>query len=272
MIGIDADRRSRCSAKTGEGIDDILEAVVEPCPPRGNPDGLLRAMIIDWLVRQLRRRRDAGARGRRSLSKGERIRLMASDAVYGIDILGVHAQVGAARRALKAGEVGSSSPASRSCGGQGRRHHHAGEKAAQQRRPGHRPLPGFKEIQPQVFAGHVPDRGRASTTSCATRWKSSSSTMLAALRARGQPGAGFRLPLWLPRPAAHGDRAGAPGARVRPGPDHHRAQRRLRGRAERRRTVRGREPVEDARQGRIPRSASRSSRCTCTCRRTTSAR
>src|SRR5205807_3056551 len=82
VIGIDADDAIPCSAKTGEGIDDILEAVVHRMPPpRGNPDGPLRAMIIDsWFDNYvgvvMLIRVEIGR-----LLRGERIRLMASDAV-----------------------------------------------------------------------------------------------------------------------------------------------------------------------------------------------
>src|SRR6478735_5188453 len=90
VIGIDATDAIPCSAKTGEGIDDILEAVITRMPaPRGNADGALRAMIVDsWFdnyvgVVMLIRVVDG------SLSRGERIRLMASDAVFGAEQLGV---------------------------------------------------------------------------------------------------------------------------------------------------------------------------------------
>src|ERR687890_903679 len=81
VIGIDAAHAIPCSAKTGMGIDEILEAVVARIPaPRGNPDGALRAMIIDsWFdsyvgVVMLVRVVDG------SLKKGERIKLMATEA------------------------------------------------------------------------------------------------------------------------------------------------------------------------------------------------
>src|SRR3954453_9586461 len=107
VIGIDADDAIPCSAKTGEGIDEILEAVVHRMPaPRGKPDGPLRAMIIDsWfdnyvgVVMLIR-----GVDGQ--LKRGERIRLMASDAVYGADQLGVFTPNSVAREKLGAGEVG----------------------------------------------------------------------------------------------------------------------------------------------------------------------
>ena len=90
VIGIDAEHAIPCSAKTGMGLDEILEAVVARIPaPRGNPSGAPRAMIVDsWFdnyvgVVMLVRVVDG------SLSKGERIRLMASNTVFGIEQMGV---------------------------------------------------------------------------------------------------------------------------------------------------------------------------------------
>jgi GTP-binding protein LepA len=158
VIGIDADDAIPCSAKTGEGIDDILEAVVHRMPaPRGRPDAPLRAMIVDsWFdnyvgVVMLVRVVDG------ELVRGERIRMMASDAVYAADQLGVFTPKAVARERLAAGEVGFLI---------------AGVKELQAARVGDtitaekklpnnagvatEPLPGFKEIQPQVFAGLYP--------------------------------------------------------------------------------------------------------------------
>ena len=158
VIGIDADDAIPCSAKTGEGIDDILEAVVHRMPaPRGRPEAPLRAMIVDsWFdnyvgVVMLVRVVD----GR--LVRGDRIRMMASDAVYPVDQLGVFTPKAVAREKLSAGEVGFLI---------------AGVKELQAARVGDtitlekklpnntgvasEPLPGFKEIQPQVFAGLYP--------------------------------------------------------------------------------------------------------------------
>ena len=158
VIGIDAENAIPCSAKTGEGIDDILEAIVSRMPaPRGRPDAPLRAMVIDsWFdnyvgVVMLVRVVDG------SLSRGERIRLMASDAVFSADQLGVFTPNSASRDRLSAGEVGFVI---------------AGIKELQAAKVGDTitlekklpnnlgvasdALPGFKEIQPQVFAGLYP--------------------------------------------------------------------------------------------------------------------
>lgn len=159
VIGIDATDAIPCSAKTGMGIDEILEAIVAKVPsPRGNPDGALRAMIIDsWFdayvgVVMLVRVVD----GR--LAKGERIKMMASGASYNADNLGVFTPATEARESLEAGEVGFII---------------AGIKELQAAKVGDtvtlikagtggaaatatEALPGFKEIQPQVFAGLYP--------------------------------------------------------------------------------------------------------------------
>ena len=159
VIGIDATQAIPCSAKTGMGIDEILEAIVHRIPaPRGNPAGPLRAMIIDsWFdtyvgVVMLVRVVD----GR--LAKGERIKLMATGATYNADSLGVFTPANQPREALEAGDVG---------------YIIAGIKELQAAKVGDtvtlikavtggasatasQALPGFKEIQPQVFAGLYP--------------------------------------------------------------------------------------------------------------------
>jgi len=159
VIGIDATDAIPCSAKTGMGIDEILEAIVAKVPaPKGNPDGPLRAMIIDsWFdsyvgVVMLVRVVD----GR--LAKGERIKMMATGATYNADNLGVFTPANEPRESLEAGEVG---------------YIIAGIKELQAAKVGDtvtlikggsggaaftatEALPGFKEIQPQVFAGLYP--------------------------------------------------------------------------------------------------------------------
>ncbi len=158
VIGIDADHAIPCSAKTGEGIDDILEAVVQRMPaPRGNPKAPLRAMIVDsWFdnyvgVVMLVRVVDG------SLSRGERIRLMASDACYGAEQLGVFTPKSMPRDSLQAGEVGFVIAGIRELQAA-----KVGDTVTLEKKlPNNlgvatEPLPGFKEIQPQVFAGLYP--------------------------------------------------------------------------------------------------------------------
>ena len=159
VIGIDATDAIACSAKTGMGVDEILEAVVARIPPpKGNPEGALRAMIVDsWFdtyvgVVMLVRVVD----GR--LVKGERIKMMATGTTYNADSLGVFTPANEPRDSLEAGQVG---------------YIIAGIRELQAAKVGDtitlikpgtggaaftatQALPGFKEIQPQVFAGLYP--------------------------------------------------------------------------------------------------------------------
>ncbi len=159
VIGIDATEAIPCSAKTGMGIEEILELVVAQVPPpKGNPDGPLRAMIIDsWFdayvgVVMLVRVVDG------QLNRGDKIKLMATEAQYNAEKLGVFTPHNEPRPALRAGEVG---------------YIIAGIKELTAAKVGDtitavktssganlnfatQALPGFKEVQPQVFAGLYP--------------------------------------------------------------------------------------------------------------------
>ena len=158
VIGIDATDAIPCSAKTGMGIEEILEAVVAKIPPpKGDPEAPLRAMIIDsWFdtyvgVVMLVRVVD----GR--LGKGERIKMMASHAVYNADNLGVFTPANQPRNALEAGEVGYIIAGIKELQAA-----KVGDTITLEKKlpnnlgPAEKALPGFKEIQPQVFAGLYP--------------------------------------------------------------------------------------------------------------------
>ncbi|RQO82152.1 translation elongation factor 4 [Acidovorax sp. FJL06] len=158
VIGIDATDAIPCSAKTGMGIDEILEAIVAKVPaPRGKAEGPLRAMIIDsWFdsyvgVVMLVRVVD----GR--LLKGERIKMMASGAVYNADNLGVFTPANEPRNSLDAGQVGYIIAGIKELQAA-----KVGDTITLEKKlpnnagPAAEALPGFKEIQPQVFAGLYP--------------------------------------------------------------------------------------------------------------------
>jgi GTP-binding protein LepA len=158
VIGIDAEDAIPCSAKTGEGIEDILDAVIARMPaPRGQADGPPRAMIIDsWFdnyvgVVMLVRVVDG------TLKKGERIRMMATNTVYPLEQLGVFTPKSVARDELKAGEVGFLIAGIKELQAA-----KVGDTITLEKKlpnnagPASEPLPGFKEIQPQVFAGLYP--------------------------------------------------------------------------------------------------------------------
>jgi GTP-binding protein LepA len=158
VIGIDATNAIPCSAKTGMGIDEILEAVITRMPaPRGNPDGAPRAMIIDsWFdnyvgVVMLARVVDG------VLRKGDRIRMMATNAVYPLEQIGVFTPKSMPREELRAGEVGFLIAGIKELQAA-----KVGDTITLEKKlpnnagPATEALPGFKEIQPQVFAGLYP--------------------------------------------------------------------------------------------------------------------
>jgi len=158
VIGIDAEHAIPCSAKTGMGIDEILEAIVAKIPaPRGEPEGPLRAMIIDsWFdsyvgVVMLVRVVD----GR--LIKGERFKMMATGTVYNADNLGVFTPANEPRDRLEAGQVGYIIAGIKELQAA-----KVGDTITLEKKlpnnagPATKALPGFKEIQPQVFAGLYP--------------------------------------------------------------------------------------------------------------------
>ena len=158
VIGIDAGEAIAISAKTGMGIDDVLEQVVAKVPPpRGQVAAPLRAMIIDsWFdayvgVVMLVRVVD----GR--LSKGERFKMMATGSAYEANQLGVFTPAQQQRDALEAGEVGYIIAGIKEL-----KAAKVGDTITLEKKlpnnlgPASEALPGFKEIQPQVFAGLYP--------------------------------------------------------------------------------------------------------------------
>ncbi|CAZ89383.1 GTP-binding protein [Thiomonas arsenitoxydans] len=158
VIGIDAADAIACSAKTGMGIDDVLEAVITRMPPpKGVVDAPLRAMIIDsWFdtyvgVVMLVRVVDG------SLKKGERFKMMATHAVYNAEQLGVFTPKSVSREALNTGEVGFIIAGIKELQAA-----KVGDTITLEKKlpnnlgPATEALPGFKEIQPQVFAGLYP--------------------------------------------------------------------------------------------------------------------
>ena len=152
VIGVDASEATLCSAKTGLGIDDILETVVRRVPPPvGDPEAPLKALIIDsWfdsyvgvviLVRVI----DG------SIKAKDRMRLMATGAEYPVDSVGVFPPKSLVRDSLSAGEVGFIISGIKVISDA-----KVGDTVTLATRPAAKPLPGFKEIKSQVFAGLYP--------------------------------------------------------------------------------------------------------------------
>ena len=152
IIGLEARDALRASAKTGEGVDDILEAVIARIPPpKGDPNAPLQALVIDsWfdnyvgvvmLVRMMQG----------TLRPKDRLLLMSTGATHACEQLGVFTPKSQPRDELGVGEVGFVV-----AGVKELREAKVGDTITRADRPAPAPLPGFKEIKPQVFAGLYP--------------------------------------------------------------------------------------------------------------------
>src|SRR5712672_2565442 len=152
VIGLDAADALLISAKTGIGIEDVLQALVQRLPaPKGDGEGPLKALLVDsWYdpylgVVILVRVKDG------KLTTGQKIRLMATGALHQVERVGVFTPQGVAVPELGPGELGfitASIKTVADC--------RVGDTITEERRPAPEPLPGFKPVQPVVFCGLFP--------------------------------------------------------------------------------------------------------------------
>jgi GTP-binding protein LepA len=152
VIGIDASDAVRCSAKTGLGVRDVLEAVIKKVPPPvGDVTKPLKALVIDaWFdnyvgVVMLVRVIDG------ILKPKDKIRLMATHAEYLCEQLGVFTPKSLQKTSLSAGEVGFVISGIKELAAA-----KVGDTVTLVGKPAAEPLAGFKEVKPQVFAGLYP--------------------------------------------------------------------------------------------------------------------
>jgi len=152
VIGVDASDAVRCSAKTGEGVRDVLEAVIAKIPPpKGDVTKPLKALVIDaWFdnyvgVVMLVRVIDG------VLKSKEKIRLMATGAEYLCEQVGVFTPKSLQKTSLSAGEVGFVIAGIKELAAA-----KVGDTVTLAGKPAAEALPGFKEVKPQVFAGLYP--------------------------------------------------------------------------------------------------------------------
>jgi GTP-binding protein LepA len=152
VIGIEATDAVHCSAKTGLGVQDVLEALIQKVPaPKGDPDAPLQALIVDsWfdnyvgvvmLVRVING----------TLKPKEKILLMATGSQHLVESVGVFTPKSIAREQLSAGQVGFIISGIKEL-----KAAKVGDTVTLAAKPAPAALPGFKEVQPQVFAGLFP--------------------------------------------------------------------------------------------------------------------
>lgn len=152
VIGIDAQNALRISAKTGEGVPEVLEALVQHIPPpKGDTSAPLKALVIDsWFdnyvgVVMLVRVMDG------MLKPTDRLMLMTSKTVHLCEQVGVFMPKPVSQGSLSAGEVGFVISGIKEL-----KVAKVGDTLTLANRPATEPLLGFKEIKPQVFAGLYP--------------------------------------------------------------------------------------------------------------------
>ena len=152
IVGIDAMEATRCSAKTGIGVDDVLENIVSAIPaPEGDPDAPLQALIIDsWFdnylgVVSLVRIKNG------SLKKNDKIKVMSTGQTWGVDRLGIFTPKQVDTDVLRTGEVGWVV-----CGIKDILGAPVGDTLTLAKNGSEEPLPGFKKVKPQVYAGLFP--------------------------------------------------------------------------------------------------------------------
>ncbi|EFL92774.1 membrane GTPase [Candidatus Regiella insecticola LSR1] len=152
IVGISAIDAVRCSAKTGVGVADVLERLVRDIPPpTGNIEGSLQALIIDsWFdnylgVVALIRIKNG------TLHKGDKIQVMSTGQSYHADRLGIFTPKRLDRDQLNCGEVGWVVCAIKDILGAP-----VGDTLTLSHKPAETPLPGFKKVKPQVYAGLFP--------------------------------------------------------------------------------------------------------------------
>jgi GTP-binding protein LepA len=152
IIGIDATDAVRCSAKSGLGIDDVLEDLIEKIPaPEGDPDGPLQALIIDsWFdnylgIVSLIRVVEGTVR------KGDKILLKSTGKAWGVDQVGIFTPKRTPTGILKAGEVGFLVAGIKDIQGAP-----VGDTIVAAKVPDTEVLPGFQKVKPQVYAGLFP--------------------------------------------------------------------------------------------------------------------
>jgi GTP-binding protein LepA len=152
VIGLDAHDALEISAKTGKGVEEVLEAIVHRLPaPKGDATAPLKALLIDsWYdsylgVVVLVRIFDG------MLAKGQRVRLMSTGAAYGIDRVGIFRPKQEMRDRLGPGEIGFFTASIRQVADT-----RVGDTVTEEKRPAAAPLAGFKPAQPVVFCGLFP--------------------------------------------------------------------------------------------------------------------
>ena len=220
VIGLDASNAVEISAKTGQGVENVIEAIVTQLPPpsQGDETAPLKAMLVDsWydaylgvivLVRIIDGR----------LKKGQTIRMMGTGARYPVDRVGVFTPKMVMVDDLGPGELGFITASIKEVADT-----RVGDTITEDKKPTAEMLPGFKPAQPVVFCGLFPVDAADFEDLRAAVAKLRLNDASFSFEMETSAALGFGFPLRLSRAFASGDHPGTAGARIRPRPDRHRA-------------------------------------------------
>ena len=148
-VGLDATDAIPVSAKTGQGVDEVLEAIVHRLPPpKGDPDAPLQALIFDSWFDAYRGVIVLARVMQGTMRKGQRIRLMSNSKAYDVESMGVLCPKPVEIGELTAGEVGFFAATIKNVGDT-----KIGDTVTDDLRPASAALPGFEDIKPMVFSG-----------------------------------------------------------------------------------------------------------------------
>ena len=203
-VGLDASNALLISAKTGQGVPDVLEAIVKRVPPpKGKPERHLQALLFDsWfdpsrgvvvLARVFQGR----------LHTGQKIRLWSNGQTFQVETLGVLTPKPVVVDELVAGEVGFLMANIKNVADT-----KIGDTITDDDRPAIEPLPGFEDIKPMVFAGlyTVDAHEHTRLREALEKLRLNDSSFF--FEPESSAALGLRIPLRLSRPAAHGDHPG----------------------------------------------------------------
>jgi GTP-binding protein LepA len=155
VLGIDATSILRISAKTGEGVAELLRAVIQRVPaPRGNPAAPLRALIFDSSYDQYRGVVSSLRVVDGTMRSGTRLRFLQANAVHDVEEIGARTPVPVPTDALGPGEVGYLIAGIKDVG-----EARSGETVSDARQPAVEPLSGYRDPKPMVFCGLYPIDG-----------------------------------------------------------------------------------------------------------------
>ncbi len=152
LLGCDESEVLRCSAKSGQGISEILEAIISRIPaPTGDPEAPLQAMVFDSIFDSYRGAMPFVKIVNGTIRKDDKIKFMSNNANYDIDEVGYLRLSNVPLKKLSAGEVGYIFASIKEL-----EHTKIGDTMTHVKRPADKPLPGFVAVKPMVFSGLYP--------------------------------------------------------------------------------------------------------------------